>query len=112
MLTTNALTTDRDTRGTYVWFLPQRHPSIHGFCARARNLPLGVVFVCYRLSVLFSQSGQVVNSSIDGCIQMKSYLSGELWLLRSACFSPRNLRAISDTADATCESTQPKGGKP
>ncbi|CAM9625766.1 unnamed protein product, partial [Pylaiella littoralis] len=29
-----------------------------------------------RLSVLFSQSGQVVNSSIDGCIQMKSYLSG------------------------------------
>lgn len=30
-----------------------------------------------RLSVLFSQSGQVVNSSIDGCIQMKSYLSGE-----------------------------------
>lgn len=27
--------------------------------------------------MLFNQSGQVVNSSIDGCIQMKSYLSGK-----------------------------------
>ncbi|CAN0288756.1 unnamed protein product, partial [Hapterophycus canaliculatus] len=34
------------------------------------------VDILERLSVLFSQSGQVVNSSIDGCIQMKSYLSG------------------------------------
>lgn len=39
---------------------------------------LAPVCAC-RLSVLFSQSGQVVNSSIDGCIQMKSYLSGELF---------------------------------
>lgn len=48
---------------------------------RAASSPLHVcpavsVWRC-RLSVLFSQSGQVVNSSIDGCIQMKSYLSGE-----------------------------------
>ena len=29
-----------------------------------------------RLNVLFSNSGYVLNSSIDGCIQMKSYLAG------------------------------------
>ena len=29
-----------------------------------------------RLNVLFSGSGYIVNSTIDGCIQMKSYLSG------------------------------------
>ncbi|CAM9505946.1 unnamed protein product, partial [Choristocarpus tenellus] len=34
------------------------------------------VDILERLNVLFSQTGQVVNSSIDGCIQMKSYLSG------------------------------------
>ena len=27
-----------------------------------------------KVSVLFNSSGYVVNSSIDGCIQMKSYL--------------------------------------
>lgn len=50
----------------------------------ARDLIL-TTFLCVwlfitigRLNVLFSQSGQVVNSSIDGCIQMKSYLSGEM----------------------------------
>lgn len=29
-----------------------------------------------RLNVLFAASGAVANSAIDGCIQMKSYLSG------------------------------------
>lgn len=29
-----------------------------------------------RLNVLFSPNGYIVNSTIDGCIQMKSYLSG------------------------------------
>jgi hypothetical protein len=29
-----------------------------------------------RLNVLFAANGSVVNSAIDGCIQMKSYLSG------------------------------------
>ena len=41
----------------------------------------------HRLSVLFSQSGQVVNSSIDGCIQMKSYLSGERLFCSRFCRS-------------------------
>lgn len=40
----------------------------------------------HRLSVLFSQSGQVVNSSIDGCIQMKSYLSGESFLPKRSAY--------------------------
>lgn len=29
-----------------------------------------------RLNVLFSGTGYIINSTIDGCIQMKSYLSG------------------------------------
>jgi len=34
------------------------------------------VDILERLNVLFSANGYVLNSSIDGCIQMKSYLSG------------------------------------
>ena len=34
------------------------------------------VDILERLTMLFSPSGAVVNSTIDGCIQMKSYLSG------------------------------------
>lgn len=34
------------------------------------------VDILERLNVLFSNSGYVLNSSIDGCIQMKSYLAG------------------------------------
>ena len=34
------------------------------------------VDILERLSVLFGANGQVLHSSIDGCIQMKSYLSG------------------------------------
>ena len=34
------------------------------------------VDILERLNVLFSNSGYVINSSIDGCIQMKSYLEG------------------------------------
>ena len=34
------------------------------------------VDILERLNVLFSPNGYIVNSSIDGCIQMKSYLSG------------------------------------
>mmetsp|Transcript_67812 Transcript_67812/g.187344 ORF Transcript_67812/g.187344 Transcript_67812/m.187344 type:complete len:359 (-) Transcript_67812:187-1263(-) len=34
------------------------------------------VDILERLNVLFSPSGLVLNSTIDGCIQMKSYLSG------------------------------------
>ena len=34
------------------------------------------VDILERLTMLFSPSGSVVNSTIDGCIQMKSYLSG------------------------------------
>lgn len=34
------------------------------------------VDVLERLTVLFNSSGYMINSSIDGCIQMKSYLSG------------------------------------
>ncbi|CAM9265147.1 unnamed protein product [Phaeothamnion confervicola] len=34
------------------------------------------VDILERLNVLFSAGGQVLNSTIDGCIQMKSYLSG------------------------------------
>lgn len=29
-----------------------------------------------KLNILFNASGYVINSSIDGCIQMKSYLNG------------------------------------
>lgn len=28
------------------------------------------------MNILFNASGYVINSSIDGCIQMKSYLQG------------------------------------
>lgn len=34
------------------------------------------VDILERLTVLFNSNGYVLNSSIDGCIQMKSYLSG------------------------------------
>jgi len=34
------------------------------------------VDILERLTMLFSSSGAVINSTIDGCIQMKSYLSG------------------------------------
>ncbi|KAL7446220.1 hypothetical protein ACHAXM_010323 [Skeletonema potamos] len=34
------------------------------------------VDILERLSVLFSSNGYVLNSTIDGCIQMKSYLAG------------------------------------
>jgi len=34
------------------------------------------VDILERLSVLFSNNGYVLNSTIDGCIQMKSYLAG------------------------------------
>lgn len=34
------------------------------------------VDILERLNVLFSANGYILNSSIDGCIQMKSYLSG------------------------------------
>ncbi|TFJ87250.1 hypothetical protein NSK_001582 [Nannochloropsis salina CCMP1776] len=34
------------------------------------------VDILERLNVLFSGSGYIINSTIDGCIQMKSYLSG------------------------------------
>lgn len=34
------------------------------------------VDVLERLTVLFNSSGYMINSAIDGCIQMKSYLSG------------------------------------
>lgn len=34
------------------------------------------VDILERLTVLFNSSGSVLNSSIEGCIQMKSYLSG------------------------------------
>ncbi|KAH8059766.1 hypothetical protein JL721_9185 [Aureococcus anophagefferens] len=39
------------------------------------------VDILERLTMLFSPSGAVVNSTIDGCIQMKSYLSGNPELL-------------------------------
>ncbi len=38
-----------------------------------------------RISVVFNSSGCVINSSIDGCIQMKSYLLGEPTLKLSLC---------------------------
>jgi|Transcript_14990 AP-4 complex subunit mu-1 len=34
------------------------------------------VDILERLTMLFSSSGVVINSTVDGCIQMKSYLSG------------------------------------
>ena len=34
------------------------------------------VDILERLSVLYNASGYVLNSTIDGCIQMKSYLAG------------------------------------
>lgn len=34
------------------------------------------VDILERLTMLFSSSGAVINSTVDGCIQMKSYLSG------------------------------------
>jgi len=34
------------------------------------------VDILERLTVLFNAQGQVLNSTIDGCIQMKSYLAG------------------------------------
>jgi AP-4 complex subunit mu-1 len=34
------------------------------------------VDIIERLTVLFSSQGHVLNSTIDGCIQMKSYLAG------------------------------------
>jgi len=34
------------------------------------------VDVFEKISVLFNASGYVINSSIEGCIQMKSYLTG------------------------------------
>lgn len=34
------------------------------------------VDIVERLTVLFSGQGHVLNSTIDGCIQMKSYLAG------------------------------------
>ncbi|KAH8091495.1 hypothetical protein JL720_5802 [Aureococcus anophagefferens] len=51
------------------------------------------VDILERLTMLFSPSGAVVNSTIDGCIQMKSYLSGnpELRLALNedlSCFLP------------------------
>ena len=38
-----------------------------------------------RISVVFNSSGCVINSSIDGCIQMKSYLMGDPVLKLSLC---------------------------
>ena len=38
-----------------------------------------------RISVVFNASGCVINSSIDGCIQMKSYLVGEPLLKLALC---------------------------
>lgn len=29
-----------------------------------------------KINILFNSSGYIINSSIDGCIQMKSYLNG------------------------------------
>ena len=29
-----------------------------------------------KINILFNASGYIINSSIDGCIQMKSYLNG------------------------------------
>lgn len=54
-----------------------------------------------RLSVLFSQSGQVVNSSIDGCIQMKSYLSGESALPRRSSSHMNCLELYKRTPSVT-----------
>ena len=34
------------------------------------------VDILERLTMLFAANGSVVNSTIDGCIQMKSYLAG------------------------------------
>jgi len=34
------------------------------------------VDILERINVLFSPNGYVLNSSVDGCIQMKSYLAG------------------------------------
>jgi hypothetical protein len=34
------------------------------------------VDILERLTVLFNAQGQVLNSTLDGCIQMKSYLAG------------------------------------
>lgn len=38
-----------------------------------------------RINVVFNSSGCVINSSIDGCIQMKSYLQGEPLLKLALC---------------------------
>lgn len=38
-----------------------------------------------RINVVFNPSGCVINSSIDGCIQMKSYLVGEPILKLALC---------------------------
>ena len=34
------------------------------------------VDVCEKITVMFNNSGFIINSGIEGCIQMKSYLSG------------------------------------
>jgi AP-4 complex subunit mu-1 len=57
------------------------HKPISGSSAAASNgaaKQRNEIFVdiLERLNVLFGANGQVLNSSIDGCIQMKSYLSG------------------------------------
>lgn len=43
------------------------------------------VDIIERLTVLFSSQGHVLNSSIDGCIQMKSYLAGNPGNMNKPC---------------------------
>ncbi|CAM9381506.1 unnamed protein product [Chrysoparadoxa australica] len=51
-------------------------PIMAGNTSRSNQKNEIFVDILERLNVLFSADGQVLNSSIDGCIQMKSYLTG------------------------------------
>ncbi|KAG5182084.1 coatomer protein complex, gamma sub-unit [Tribonema minus] len=52
------------------------HKPITGSTGGAKQRNEIFVDILERLNVLFGANGQILNSSIDGCIQMKSYLSG------------------------------------
>ena len=63
--------------GSFSFFTPQTVSSAASNVSVSKNTESKIfVDVFEKLNILFNASGYVINSSIDGCIQMKSYLSG------------------------------------
>ena len=63
--------------GSFSFFTPQTVSSSASSVSISKNTESKIVVDVYeKLNILFNASGYVINSSIDGCIQMKSYLTG------------------------------------